>query len=75
MVALRSRVNRGDSGGAVHAHSPALLTIPDVASHTKVSPWTVRTWIDSGKLPVLRLPGRLVRIDPAELQRFLDPCR
>jgi excisionase family DNA binding protein len=49
----------------------ALLTIQDVAAHCKVSYWTARGWIESKKLPVLRLPGRLIRIRPAVLEQFL----
>ena len=74
-VASRTRKNSGDSGGAADRESSApggLLTIQDVANYTKVSYWTARGWIESGKLPVLRLPGRLIRIRPAALDRFLE---
>jgi excisionase family DNA binding protein len=54
---------------------PGLLTTRDVAAYCAVSYWTVREWIDSGKLPVVRLPGRLVRIHPATLEKFLEACR
>jgi excisionase family DNA binding protein len=73
-VAARTRVKSGDSKGAGDSKSSApagLLTIQDVAGYTKVSYWTVRGWIESGKLPVLRLPGRLIRIRPAALEAFL----
>jgi len=49
-----------------------LLTIQDVADYTQASYWTVRGWIESGKLPVLRLPGRLIRIRREALERFLE---
>lgn len=39
-----------------------------------VSPWTIRAWIRDGKLRAVRL-GRLVRLDEAELQRFLEVAR
>jgi len=39
-----------------------------------VSPWTIRAWIREGKLRPVRL-GRLVRLDEAELQRFLEVAR
>jgi excisionase family DNA binding protein len=61
--------------GALHEKSGALLTFQAVAEHCAVSVWTVRTWVDTGKLPVLRLPGRLVRIRPADLAAFLEACR
>jgi excisionase family DNA binding protein len=78
-VPPRARMNGGDSTGAVDGKSSApggLLTIQDVAAFTKVSYWTARGWIESGKLPVLRLPGRLIRIRPSALERFLETeCR
>jgi excisionase family DNA binding protein len=45
----------------------------DVNSAAKlllVSPWTIRAWIRDGKLRPVRL-GRLVRIEEAELTRFI----
>ena len=76
-VTRRSRKNGGDSQGVEHWKSRALLTIRDVAALTQVSYWTARGWIESGKLPVLRLPGRLIRIRPSALERFLveTECR
>jgi excisionase family DNA binding protein len=77
-VGARTRQNSGDQGRATDAKSRApgrLLTFRDVAESCAVSVWTVRAWVDTGKLSVLRLPGRLVRIDPAELARFLEACR
>jgi len=76
-VTRRSRNNSGDSQGAEDWKSSALLTIKDVAALTQVSYWTARGWIESGKLPVLRLPGRLIRIRPSALERFLveTECR
>jgi len=78
-VTSRARMNGGDSKGAGDGKSSApagLMTIQDVADYTKVSYWTVRTWVEHGKLPVLRLPGRLIRIRPAALERFLETeCR
>jgi excisionase family DNA binding protein len=74
-VLPRTRTNRGDSAGAPDRKSSVpdgLLTIQDVADYTKVSYWTARGWIESGKLPVLRLPGRLIRIRPSALERFLE---
>ena len=78
-VPPRTRMNSGDAMGVTDRKSSApggLLTIQDVADYTKVSYWTARGWIESGKLPVLRLPGRLIRIRPAALERFLEvECR
>jgi excisionase family DNA binding protein len=76
-VVLKPRINRGDSGGVGDSKSSALLTIKDVAALSQVSYWTARGWIESGKLPVLRLPGRLIRVRPSALERFLveSECR
>jgi len=52
-----------------------LLTLQDVAEQCACSYWTVREWVNAGKLRVLRLPGRLVRVAPAELDAFLERCR
>jgi excisionase family DNA binding protein len=68
-------MNGGDPKGAKDGQSSALLTLADVAKHCSVSVWTARAWVDAGKLPVLRLPGRLVRVRPADLDRFLEGCR
>ena len=73
-VPPRTRIKSGDSGSAGDRKSSApgpLLTIRDVAALTQVSYWTARGWIESGKLPCLRLPGRLIRVRPAALERFL----
>jgi excisionase family DNA binding protein len=73
-VAPQTRVKSGDSRSAQVGQSGApgaLLTIRDVAALTQVSYWTARGWIESGKLPVLRLPGRLIRIRRSALERFL----
>ncbi len=76
-VAPRTRMNSGDSARAVDRKSSApggLLTTKDVATYCRVSYWTARGWIESGKLPVLRLPGRLIRIRREALERFLETC-
>jgi len=82
-VAPRTRMNTDDFAGREDTKScapstsragAALLRIQDVAEHCRCSVWTVRDWIDGGKLEALRLPGRLVRISPAALERFLDAC-
>jgi excisionase family DNA binding protein len=65
----------GPDPGAVDRKSTALLTYQDVADYTQASYWTVRDWVDVGKLPVIRLPGRLVRIRAEDLERFLEAHR
>jgi excisionase family DNA binding protein len=87
-VPPRARMNGGDPKGAKDEKSSApkkpraprkpgdLMTIQDVADHTRASYWTARGWIESGKLPALRLPGRLIRVRPSALERFLETeCR
>jgi excisionase family DNA binding protein len=37
-----------------------------------VSYWTVRGLVEAGKLPAVRLPGRLIRIRPRDLESFVE---
>ncbi len=53
---------------------PNLFTIKDVAAYAKVSPKTVRRWIDAKELPVYRL-GRAIRISEEDLRAFTDKKR
>jgi excisionase family DNA binding protein len=76
-VTPRASKKSGDPHGKGEAKSGApsrLLTFQDVAAHCAVSVWTVRAWVDTGKLEVVRLPGRLVRIRPETLSAFLERC-
>jgi excisionase family DNA binding protein len=52
-----------------------LRTIDEAAEVFNVSPRTVRRLIESGALPVHRLPGRLVRISDADIAVFLAASR
>jgi excisionase family DNA binding protein len=52
-----------------------LRTIDEAAEVFNVSPRTVRRLIESGALPVHRLPGRLVRISDADIAVFLAATR
>jgi len=56
---------------------PALLTLKAAAAHLSVSYWTVRAWVDAGKLPAVRLPGdgRLVRVERVEVERLIAASR
>jgi excisionase family DNA binding protein len=74
-VSPEPRVNGAAPARREHKESSALLTLDAVAQRCAVSVWTVRGWVDNGRLPVLRLPGRLVRVEPAALAQFLEGCR
>lgn len=52
-----------------------LLTIPDVAARLNVSERTVRAWIAAGRLAVVRLGPRCVRIEPDEVERMVEEAR
>lgn len=63
-----------DSPGS--ARAPRLLTMRQAAECLAVSYWTVRTWVESGKVRAVRLPGqRLLRIEVTELARFVEEHR
>src|SRR5579884_1565124 len=48
------------------------LSIHEAAGLLRVSPWTVRGWLKSGKLPGLKA-GTRVLVKKDELLRFLRP--
>jgi excisionase family DNA binding protein len=47
-----------------------LLDVVEAAHVMRVSPYTVRSWIRSGRLNATKL-GRLVRVEPREIQRLI----
>jgi excisionase family DNA binding protein len=49
----------------------------EAAEDLAVSYWTIRTWVETGKLPAVRLPGggRLLRIERTELDRLVEAHR
>lgn len=51
-----------------------LLTTAEVARIAGVTARTVKNWISTGSLPVVRL-GRSVRVDPRDLQLFFNERR
>jgi excisionase family DNA binding protein len=76
----QSRTNDGASPRRLDRESsvlPRLLTLRQAAAYVQVSYWTVRVWVESGKLPACRLPGdgRLLRIERAELDRLIEQSR
>lgn len=48
-----------------------MLTVEEVAAKLKVERESVRRWIRSGELPATKL-GRVFRVHPDDLARFLD---
>ncbi len=54
-----------------------LVTMRQAAEYLAVSYWTIRHWVDTGKLRAVRLPGdgRLLRIEIDELDRLIAECR
>ena len=65
---------RADSSVLVSL-SPQLLTIPDVARRLALSIRSVRTLIALGKLPVVRVSTRAVRITESDLAAFVAERR
>lgn len=56
--------------GKVTSGQSVLLRIPEAAANLNISEKTVRRLITAGTLQVVRI-GRLIRIQPAEVERFL----
>lgn len=53
---------------------PVLLTVAEAAELLRIDPYTVRRYVNRGELPAYRI-GRELRIDPAELQAYLQGRR
>jgi excisionase family DNA binding protein len=55
------------------ADTSELLTVREVAFRLGVHPMTVRRMIRDGRMPAMQLggPGTAVRVDAAELERWL----
>jgi excisionase family DNA binding protein len=56
---------------------PRLLTMRQAGDYLAVSYWTVRSWVESGQIPAVRLPGggKLLRIDRADLDALIERSR
>jgi excisionase family DNA binding protein len=61
---------------------PRLLTIAQAARELDVSPSTIRSWLDYGRLKPVRLPStrpghdsRLVRVDRTQLEALIEASR
>ena len=57
------------------AHAPQLLPIQEVARRTALSIRSVRTLIALGKLPVVRVGARAVRVAESDLAVFIEARR
>jgi excisionase family DNA binding protein len=53
---------------------PQLLSLSDVATALRVSPYTVRSWVRNGRLRPVRLCRRLL-FDPADVHRLVEAAR
>jgi len=51
-----------------------LLDLVEAAKVLAVSPWTVRAYIRQGKMSPVHI-GRLVRLEPSEIQRFIEAAK
>lgn len=63
---------KNTTGGQAAIHP--LLTYREAATVLGVTPRTVWTLVQSGTLPSVRF-GRSVRVDPADLRRFIDRAK
>ncbi len=77
---IQSAANRTDSAKGLGQRSnvrPRLVSMREAAQYLSVSYWTIRGWVESGKLRAVRLPGggKLIRIELAELDRLVESCR
>ncbi|GFO81566.1 MAG: hypothetical protein A49_11930 [Methyloceanibacter sp.] len=65
--------NKGNSREQARHFLPAhsILTVPEVADWLRVRPSTIYTWAASGKLPCLRIGGR-IRFLLADVLRWLE---
>jgi len=57
------------------AHAPQLLSIQEVARRMALSIRSVRTLIALGKLPVVRVGSRAIRVAEADLAAFIEARR
>lgn len=52
-----------------------LLLVEEVAERLAFSVRSVRALIAGGRLPIVRVGARAVRVDEADLARYIDTCR
>lgn len=56
---------------STHDPQPRYLNVQAAANYCSCSPATVRRWIDQGALPSFRVGEKLIRVDRADLDRFV----
>lgn len=52
-------------------HSAALLTVRDAAQRLAIAERTARAWIATGRLPVVRLARRCVRVPTEAVEQLV----
>jgi len=52
-----------------------LLTLEEAAERCRVTPETIREWINSGKLRGVKLAGWSIRIDEEDLEKFIEESK
>ena len=55
------------------ARSSPLISIAQAAERLDLSKNTIRKYIADGKLPAYRVGQKLIKLDPADLDRFAKP--
>ena len=54
---------------------PELISLQEAADYCDVVDRTIRRWINRGYLTAYRVGPRLIKVDVAELEKFLQPTR
>ncbi len=73
-VPQETRTARRVSKRAQHDESRVpsrLLSLHQAADYLGVSYWTVRGWVETGKLAAIRLGPKLIRVERSDLYRFI----
>ena len=51
--------------------SPELMDYTETANRLGIKLGTLYAWVSQGRIPYIRLSGKLVRFDPASIERWL----
>jgi excisionase family DNA binding protein len=74
IIAIESICVKNRRRGLMEHVMEHLLTIETAAEVLGISPWTVRAYIRDSKLHAVHI-GRLVRIEQAEVRRFIEQAK